>query len=105
MTLAELGLNFQLGHKLGTPCPSPAIITKFVIIDVDGIHTVNMAFCDCTQGIEDDTSSCFDGGSFCYYNLPTDCHHISSSLPISIAFVYVEGIGIRILSYSGSGHR
>ncbi len=52
MTLAELGLNFQLGHKLGTPCPSPAIITKFVIIDVDGIHTVNMAFCDCTQGIE-----------------------------------------------------
>ncbi len=47
-----LGLNFQLGHKLGTPCPSPAIITKFIVIDVDSIHTVNMAFCDCTQDIE-----------------------------------------------------
>ncbi|KAK0431313.1 hypothetical protein EV421DRAFT_1893382 [Armillaria borealis] len=43
---------FQLGHKLGMPCPSPVIITKFVVIDVDSIHTVNMAFCDCSQGIE-----------------------------------------------------
>ncbi|KAK0436073.1 uncharacterized protein EV420DRAFT_1623528 [Desarmillaria tabescens] len=50
-TLAQLGLKYELGHGYKTPCLFPAIIPDFVVIDIDGIHTVNMAFCNCTQGI------------------------------------------------------
>ncbi|KAK0458061.1 uncharacterized protein EV420DRAFT_1620865 [Desarmillaria tabescens] len=50
-TLAQLRLNFELGHKHGTSCLFPAIIPDFVVVDIDGIHMVNMAFCNCTQGI------------------------------------------------------
>ncbi|KAK0441477.1 uncharacterized protein EV420DRAFT_1650083 [Desarmillaria tabescens] len=49
--LAQLGLKFELGHKHGTSCLFPAIIPDFIVIDIDGIHMVNMAFCNCTQGI------------------------------------------------------
>ncbi|KAK0463400.1 hypothetical protein IW261DRAFT_1554106 [Armillaria novae-zelandiae] len=44
-------IEFELGHKRMSPCLFPAMISDFVIVDVDGIHTVNMAFCNCTQGI------------------------------------------------------
>ncbi|KAK0436813.1 uncharacterized protein EV420DRAFT_1672100 [Desarmillaria tabescens] len=50
-SLAELGLVMQLGHRLGTKCVLPAVIKSFVVIDVDGVHTVQMAFCNCTQSI------------------------------------------------------
>ncbi|KAK0462322.1 uncharacterized protein EV420DRAFT_1734532 [Desarmillaria tabescens] len=51
-TLANLGLVIQLGHRLGQKCVLPAIVKSFVVIDVDGIHTVQMGFCNCTQSIE-----------------------------------------------------
>ncbi|KAK0436511.1 hypothetical protein EV421DRAFT_1892352 [Armillaria borealis] len=51
MTLAQLGLTFELGHKHGASCLFPAIIPDFVVVNIDGIHTVNMAFCNCIQGI------------------------------------------------------
>ncbi|KAK0488337.1 hypothetical protein EDD18DRAFT_1081484, partial [Armillaria luteobubalina] len=44
-------LQFELGHKRLSPCLFPVMVSDFVIIDIDGIHTVNMAFCNCTQGI------------------------------------------------------
>ncbi|KAK0421727.1 hypothetical protein EV421DRAFT_1894097 [Armillaria borealis] len=50
-TLAKLGLNFDLGHERGTPCLFPLIVSDFVVVDMNGIHTVNMAFFNCTQGI------------------------------------------------------
>ncbi|SJL12375.1 uncharacterized protein ARMOST_15801 [Armillaria ostoyae] len=50
-TLAQLGLKYELGHEYRTPCLFPAIVPDFVVVDTEGIHTVNMAFCNCTQGI------------------------------------------------------
>ncbi|PBK70546.1 hypothetical protein ARMSODRAFT_1018078 [Armillaria solidipes] len=51
-TLGDLGLVVQLGHKLGQTCLIPAIVHSFVVIDVDGIHTVRMGFCECTRNVE-----------------------------------------------------
>ncbi|KAK0435653.1 hypothetical protein EV421DRAFT_1892517 [Armillaria borealis] len=39
-TLAQLGLNYELGHGYRTPCLFPAIVSDFVIIDTEGIHTL-----------------------------------------------------------------
>ncbi len=51
-TLTSLGLIIQLGHRLGQKCILPVVIKSFIVIDVDGIHTVQMGFCNCTQSIE-----------------------------------------------------
>ncbi len=51
-SLGDLGLVVQLGHKLGQMCLIPAVVHSFVVIDVDGIHTVRMSFCECTQNVE-----------------------------------------------------
>ncbi len=51
-TLADLGLIIQLGHRLGQKCILPVVIKSFVVIDVDGIHSVQMGFCNCLQSIE-----------------------------------------------------
>ncbi|PBK94132.1 hypothetical protein ARMGADRAFT_1045928 [Armillaria gallica] len=37
---------------LWVKCILPVVIKSFVVIDVDGIHTVQMGFCNCTQCIE-----------------------------------------------------
>ncbi|KAK0218631.1 hypothetical protein IW262DRAFT_1297789 [Armillaria fumosa] len=47
ISLGDLGLIIQLGHKLGKTCQIPAIVRSFVVIDVDGIHTVQISFCEC----------------------------------------------------------
>jgi hypothetical protein len=45
--LKDLGLRVQLGHG-GRPCPCPAPgSSDFVIIHVNGVHHVNVDFCDC----------------------------------------------------------
>ncbi len=50
-SLGDLGLVIQLGHKLGQTCLIPAVVHSFVVIDVDGIHTVRMSFCECTRNV------------------------------------------------------
>ncbi|KAK0471641.1 hypothetical protein IW261DRAFT_1344265 [Armillaria novae-zelandiae] len=52
ISLGDLGLVIQLGHKLGKTCQIPAIVRSFVVIDVDGIHTVQISFCECTRNVE-----------------------------------------------------
>ena len=38
----------QLGHVSGFACPSQGSVVKdFVVIDVNGIHLINLDFCDC----------------------------------------------------------
>ncbi|PBK58209.1 hypothetical protein ARMSODRAFT_1028440 [Armillaria solidipes] len=44
ISLDDLGLIVQLGHKLGQTCLIPAVVHSFVVIDVDGIHTLQMGF-------------------------------------------------------------
>jgi hypothetical protein len=37
----------QLGHN-GSPCPSPgALQTNFTVVDVSGIHQINLRYCEC----------------------------------------------------------
>ncbi|KAJ7806522.1 hypothetical protein B0H14DRAFT_2222684, partial [Mycena olivaceomarginata] len=52
-TLKSLGLVIQLGHPPGTGCNNPikAIVT-FTLIDLTGIHNVDVNFCDCDSNIE-----------------------------------------------------
>ncbi|KAK0478018.1 hypothetical protein EDD18DRAFT_1087465, partial [Armillaria luteobubalina] len=52
ISLGDLGLVIQLGHKLGKICQIPAVVRSFVVIDVDGIHTVQISFCECTRNVE-----------------------------------------------------
>ncbi|KAJ7767360.1 hypothetical protein B0H14DRAFT_2633088 [Mycena olivaceomarginata] len=51
--LKSLGLVIQLGHLAGTGCNNPvkAIVT-FTVIDLTGIHNVNVNFCNCDSNVE-----------------------------------------------------
>jgi hypothetical protein len=47
----SLGINVYLGH-CGHPCKTPGnIIKDFIIVDINGIHTINVYFCGCYQSI------------------------------------------------------
>ena len=47
LTLHSLGLVIQLGHE-GDHCPQPSTINHgFTMVDTTGIHTINLAFCNC----------------------------------------------------------
>ncbi|KAJ7109545.1 hypothetical protein C8R43DRAFT_904822, partial [Mycena crocata] len=50
--LAKLGLIIQLGHTLGASCPAMRKgKTKFTLIDVTGLHNVNVQFCECDSHV------------------------------------------------------
>ncbi|KAF7327504.1 CxC2 domain-containing protein [Mycena kentingensis (nom. inval.)] len=47
-SLRELGLCLQLGHHDGSDCGRPrSARDDFVVLNVNGIHTVNIDFCGC----------------------------------------------------------
>jgi len=48
-TLKALGLQIQLGHRLGHRCTNPhkAWNDAFVVLDITGIHEVGLDFCNC----------------------------------------------------------
>jgi hypothetical protein len=47
MTLKSLGFVIQLGHA-GSHCPCPSMCySDFVVLDISGLHTVNVRFCEC----------------------------------------------------------
>ncbi|KDQ31598.1 hypothetical protein PLEOSDRAFT_1036768, partial [Pleurotus ostreatus PC15] len=52
-TLRALGLRVQLNHLQGDPCPlaDTAFNEAFVVISLHGIFTINLDFCNCTQGV------------------------------------------------------
>ncbi|KAF6740893.1 hypothetical protein DFP72DRAFT_996362 [Ephemerocybe angulata] len=47
--LKSLGLRIQLGHPPGELCPKPdtAWGDDFIIIDIDGVHTLGVDYCAC----------------------------------------------------------
>ncbi|KAF5340022.1 hypothetical protein D9611_012449 [Ephemerocybe angulata] len=47
--LKSLGLRIQLGHARGALCPKPETAwgDDFVIIDIDGVHTLGVDYCAC----------------------------------------------------------
>ncbi|KAJ7707082.1 hypothetical protein B0H16DRAFT_1481700 [Mycena metata] len=52
-SLYELGLVVQLGHRVGDGCrTSTAGHKNFVVIDVTGVHTVHVHFCECDARIK-----------------------------------------------------
>ncbi|KDQ23111.1 hypothetical protein PLEOSDRAFT_1017784, partial [Pleurotus ostreatus PC15] len=55
--LRVLGLRIQLNHAPGDACPrvDTAFNESFVIISLNGIFTVNLDFCNCTQGVAKST--------------------------------------------------
>lgn len=45
--MAQLGLRVQLGHH-GNVCPLPhGAASRFVVVDVSGLHPINLDYCGC----------------------------------------------------------
>ena len=45
-----MGLVLQLGHMSGSRCQAPvAAPSTFVVIHTNGLHPVNMQYCQCSQ--------------------------------------------------------
>lgn len=49
ISLTDMGLILQLGHNPGEFCPLPRYSSakKFVVIDIDGVHTMQIQYCGC----------------------------------------------------------
>ena len=49
ISLKQLGLRIQLGHKIQDKCRNSVQATgdDFVVIDINGIHDVGLDFCNC----------------------------------------------------------
>ncbi|KAJ6463769.1 hypothetical protein C8R47DRAFT_992319 [Mycena vitilis] len=48
-TLESIGLVYHVGHG-GRPCPAPAEgVLSMVVIDTNGLHTVNYRYCGCSK--------------------------------------------------------
>ncbi|KAG0692995.1 hypothetical protein DFH29DRAFT_1007791 [Suillus ampliporus] len=50
ISLHNLGLHIQLGHPPGVMCcnPAPAFDDDFIVLEINGIHSVTLDFCHCT---------------------------------------------------------
>ncbi|KAG2148141.1 uncharacterized protein EDB93DRAFT_1250199 [Suillus bovinus] len=48
-SLRDIGLRVQLGHPSGVPCcnPIPAFDHEFMVLNINGIHSVALHFCNC----------------------------------------------------------
>ncbi|KAJ7712599.1 hypothetical protein B0H14DRAFT_3637660, partial [Mycena olivaceomarginata] len=52
-SLKSLGLVVQVGHQPGKGCSNPVKAVKtFTVIDVTGVHNVDLNFCNCDSKIE-----------------------------------------------------
>ncbi|KAF6742587.1 hypothetical protein DFP72DRAFT_830358, partial [Ephemerocybe angulata] len=49
VSLKSLGLRIQLGHTPGERCPKPETAwgDDFIILDMDGVHSVGVDYCSC----------------------------------------------------------
>ncbi|KAG1744767.1 hypothetical protein EDB19DRAFT_1826912 [Suillus lakei] len=49
ISLHNLGLRVQLGHPPGVMCcnPAPAFDNDFIVLEINGIHSVALNFCNC----------------------------------------------------------
>ncbi|KAK0474993.1 hypothetical protein EDD18DRAFT_1367412 [Armillaria luteobubalina] len=53
VSLKKLGLIVQLGHPPGETCTSPRPSGRQVVVmDIEGIHEVNVAFCGCHRALD-----------------------------------------------------
>lgn len=52
ISLAQLGLRVQLGHPVGERCfgATPAFVKGFTVMDINGIHLINLDLCQCGMG-------------------------------------------------------
>ncbi|KAG0692573.1 hypothetical protein DFH29DRAFT_1008433 [Suillus ampliporus] len=47
ISLQDLGLCIQLGHPAGIQCDNPVRAFDFTVLDINGIHSVSLFFCNC----------------------------------------------------------
>ncbi|KAF9521470.1 hypothetical protein CPB83DRAFT_823547 [Crepidotus variabilis] len=52
VSLKDLGLRRQLGHKFGETClrPEPCFNDEFWVLDISGLHNLAIDFCGCGRG-------------------------------------------------------
>ncbi|KAF8874887.1 hypothetical protein CPB84DRAFT_1853471 [Gymnopilus junonius] len=51
VSLMSLGHRVHLGHPAGEKCPAPssAYGGKFTVLDLNGVHSLDVSFCDCER--------------------------------------------------------
>ncbi|KAG2746300.1 hypothetical protein P692DRAFT_201840978 [Suillus brevipes Sb2] len=47
ISLRDLGLFIQLSHPAGIQCDNPVHAFDFTVLDINGIHSVSLFFCNC----------------------------------------------------------
>ncbi|KAJ3717891.1 hypothetical protein C8R42DRAFT_644500 [Lentinula raphanica] len=47
ISLRDIGVTIQLGHQLGQLCINPRVVRDFTVIHTNGIHTVDLSYCNC----------------------------------------------------------
>ncbi|KAJ3817509.1 hypothetical protein F5880DRAFT_1626284 [Lentinula raphanica] len=47
ISLRNIGIAVQLGHRAGETCINPRIVHDFTVIHTNGIHTVQLMYCNC----------------------------------------------------------
>ncbi|KAF7323529.1 CxC2 domain-containing protein [Mycena kentingensis (nom. inval.)] len=52
-SVRSLNLQYQLGHH-GKPCVSPTALQTMVVMDVSGVHTLQVRFCACAKALRQD---------------------------------------------------
>lgn len=48
-SLSDLGVVYQLGHCIGERCGISTSPTNLTLFDLDGVHTVRIAYCFCSN--------------------------------------------------------
>ncbi|KAJ3816542.1 hypothetical protein F5880DRAFT_1626477 [Lentinula raphanica] len=51
ISLRDIGVTIQLGHQLGQLCINPRVVRDFTVIHTNGIHTVDLSYCERYQQI------------------------------------------------------
>ncbi|KAF9472585.1 hypothetical protein BDN70DRAFT_909114 [Pholiota conissans] len=46
-SLRALGHKYQLGHPIGRTCAAPGSFGTFTVLDINGVHEVDLNFCGC----------------------------------------------------------
>ncbi|KAI1782385.1 hypothetical protein LXA43DRAFT_905935, partial [Ganoderma leucocontextum] len=54
--LRTLAFRFQLGHAVGVKCPDaiPSLDESFILLDLTGVHEINVDFCGCEGALPSD---------------------------------------------------
>ncbi|KAJ3791733.1 hypothetical protein GGU11DRAFT_644407, partial [Lentinula aff. detonsa] len=51
ISLRDIGVAIQLGHRAGEACINPRSVHDFTVIHTNGVHTVHLMYCNCPNQV------------------------------------------------------